>query len=125
MRIFVVFLFVFKVAELGKLRGRGFYVRLFLGEENSRRSILFVCLHVFCVQIHEVCRSPSGEVSLPLKSYRRYFRIFGMESQKVEERTTFLLQFLDLPLKWRLIMNLSGGQQRYTWLNGWYVNITK
>lgn len=40
-------------------------------------------------------------------------RIFNMRSEKIEERTTFLLQFLDLPRKWRQIMNLSGGQQRY------------
>jgi hypothetical protein len=35
-----------------------------------------------------------------------------MDSKRVAERTHFLLQFLDLPRKWRLIMNLSGGQQR-------------
>jgi ABC-type multidrug transport system ATPase subunit len=39
-------------------------------------------------------------------------RIFNMTSERVVERTHFLLQFLDLPRKWRLIMNLSGGQQR-------------
>jgi hypothetical protein len=41
-----------------------------------------------------------------------YDRIFNMDSKRVAERTHFLLQFLDLPRKWRLIMNLSGGQQR-------------
>ncbi len=44
----------------------------------------------------------------------RYFgRIFDLSSEEVRKRTEFLLEFLDLPkCKNRLIMNLSGGQQR-------------
>ena len=40
-----------------------------------------------------------------------------MSAEKVAERTEFLLQFLDLPTKWRLIQNLSGGQQRSVEVN--------
>ena len=39
-----------------------------------------------------------------------------MTTEKVKERTEFLLDFLDLPKKWVLIMNLSGGQQRFVCL---------
>ena len=39
-------------------------------------------------------------------------RIFNMSDEKINERSDFLIQFLDLPNKWRLVMNLSGGQQR-------------
>ena len=43
----------------------------------------------------------------------QYFgRIFNMSDEKINERSDFLIQFLDLPSKWRLVMNLSGGQQR-------------
>ena len=43
----------------------------------------------------------------------QYFgRIFNMSDEKIRERSDFLIQFLDLPNKWRLVMNLSGGQQR-------------
>jgi len=43
----------------------------------------------------------------------QYFgRIFIMTAEKIKERSDFLIQFLDLPNKWRLVMNLSGGQQR-------------
>ena len=43
----------------------------------------------------------------------QYFgRIFNMTDDKINERSDFLIQFLDLPSKWRLVMNLSGGQQR-------------
>ena len=42
-----------------------------------------------------------------------YFgRIFDMPRDKIRARTKFLLKFLDLPTQQRLIMNLSGGQQR-------------
>jgi ABC-type multidrug transport system ATPase subunit len=42
-----------------------------------------------------------------------YFgHIFGMTSSKIEERTNFLMEFLDLPRERRLIRELSGGQQR-------------
>ena len=44
-------------------------------------------------------------------------RVFNMSAEKVAERTEFLLQFLDLPTKWRLIQNLSGGQQRSVEVN--------
>ena len=37
---------------------------------------------------------------------------FNMPAEKIKERTEFLLEFLDLPKERRLIMNLSGGQQR-------------
>ena len=43
----------------------------------------------------------------------QYFgRIFHMSDEKINERSDFLIKFLDLPSKWRLVMNLSGGQQR-------------
>ena len=44
----------------------------------------------------------------------RYFGyIFGMSSRQIEERTLFLMDFLDLPRsKRRLIREMSGGQQR-------------
>ena len=43
----------------------------------------------------------------------QYFgRIFSMSRARVAERTEFLLHFLDLPSSWRLVANLSGGQQR-------------
>jgi len=43
----------------------------------------------------------------------QYFgRVFNMTQEKISERADFLMDFLDLPKKWRLIMNLSGGQQR-------------
>ena len=35
-----------------------------------------------------------------------------MTPEKVKERTKFLIEFLDLPNRWALISNLSGGQQR-------------
>ena len=35
-----------------------------------------------------------------------------MSPDKIKERSDFLIQFLDLPNKWRLVVNLSGGQQR-------------
>ncbi|ALC47216.1 CG9990 [Drosophila busckii] len=38
--------------------------------------------------------------------------IFGMETKEILERLQFLLNFLDLPSKKRLVKNLSGGQQR-------------
>eukprot|EP00095_Tigriopus_kingsejongensis_P012233 snap_masked-scaffold87_size395581-processed-gene-0.4 protein:Tk12233 transcript:snap_masked-scaffold87_size395581-processed-gene-0.4-mRNA-1 annotation:"abc transporter g family member 20 isoform x2" len=42
-----------------------------------------------------------------------YFgRIYNLSSRKIQERTEFLMDFLDLPKAKRLIMNLSGGQQR-------------
>ena len=40
-------------------------------------------------------------------------RIFNMSTEKIIQRSDFLIQFLDLPSKWRLVVNLSGGQQRY------------
>ena len=43
----------------------------------------------------------------------RYFgTIFNMPAEKIIARTRFLLEFLDLPKEKRLIMNMSGGQQR-------------
>ena len=42
-----------------------------------------------------------------------YFgRIFDMPRERIRARTKFLIKFLDLPTQQRLIMNLSGGQQR-------------
>jgi len=42
-----------------------------------------------------------------------YFgRIFRLSKQKLDERIEFLLSFLDLPHKNRLVQNLSGGQKR-------------
>ena len=42
-----------------------------------------------------------------------YFgRIFDMPRERIRARTEFLIKFLDLPKEKRLIMNLSGGQQR-------------
>ncbi|XP_059488406.1 ABC transporter G family member 23-like [Neocloeon triangulifer] len=38
--------------------------------------------------------------------------IFGLDTEKIEERLTFLLKFLELPSKNRLVKTLSGGQQR-------------
>lgn len=44
-----------------------------------------------------------------------YFgRVNGMTSGAIERRTAFLIQFLNLPEKERLISQLSGGQQRRT-----------
>ena len=40
------------------------------------------------------------------------FRIFNMTPDRIQERHDFLIGFLDLPKKWRLVNNLSGGQQR-------------
>nr|AHK05671.1 ATP-binding cassette transporter sub-family H 88708 [Tigriopus japonicus] len=43
----------------------------------------------------------------------QYFgRVYDLTAAKIRERTEFLLNFLDLPKERRLIMNLSGGQQR-------------
>ena len=44
--------------------------------------------------------------------YPILFRIFNMSAARIQERSDFLIQFLDLPSKWRLVVNLSGGQQR-------------
>ena len=42
-----------------------------------------------------------------------YFRrIFGMTHAKYEERLDFLMKFLDLPSRKRMLKNMSGGQQR-------------
>ncbi|XP_069035992.1 ABC transporter G family member 20 isoform X2 [Lepisosteus oculatus] len=41
-----------------------------------------------------------------------YGRIHGLASKETEARMTFLIDFLDLPDKSRLIRNLSGGQKR-------------
>ena len=41
------------------------------------------------------------------------YRIFNMSAEKISKRSEFLIQFLDLPSKWRLVVNLSGGQQRW------------
>ena len=35
-----------------------------------------------------------------------------MTPERIQERYDFLIGFLDLPKKWRLVTNLSGGQQR-------------
>ena len=35
-----------------------------------------------------------------------------MTPERIQERYDFLIGFLDLPKKWRLVNNLSGGQQR-------------
>ncbi|OQR77411.1 ABC transporter G family member 20-like, partial [Tropilaelaps mercedesae] len=39
-------------------------------------------------------------------------KVFRMPSRIIEDRIQFLLKFLDLPEKGRLVKNLSGGQQR-------------
>lgn len=42
-----------------------------------------------------------------------YFgRLYRIKRGIVKERMSFLLKFLDLPDKWRLVRNLSGGQKR-------------
>ena len=42
-----------------------------------------------------------------------YFaRLFNMTHKSIQERIKFLLAFLDLPDKTRLVGNLSGGQKR-------------
>ena len=46
------------------------------------------------------------------------FRIFNMSAARIQERSDFLIQFLDLPSKWRLVVNLSGGQQRSVTCSG-------
>ena len=40
------------------------------------------------------------------------FYLILQSSSKIEERTDFLIEFLDLPKSKRLIRELSGGQQR-------------
>ncbi|CAH0398024.1 unnamed protein product [Chilo suppressalis] len=48
-----------------------------------------------------------------IKETMMYFGwIFGMETGRIAERLTFLLNFLDLPSGNRMVKNLSGGQQR-------------
>lgn len=52
-----------------------------------------------------------GEFSI--KETMMYFGwIFGMDTDEINERLKFLLNFLDLPSQNRLVKNLSGGQQR-------------
>ncbi|XP_044743835.1 ABC transporter G family member 23 isoform X2 [Chrysoperla carnea] len=52
-----------------------------------------------------------GEFSI--KETMMYFGwIFGMSTGEIQDRLTFLLNFLDLPSQNRLVKNLSGGQQR-------------
>lgn len=52
-----------------------------------------------------------GEFSI--EETMKYFGwIFSMETAEITERLRFLLDFLDLPGKERLVKNLSGGQQR-------------
>ncbi|EEB10801.1 ABC transporter, putative [Pediculus humanus corporis] len=52
-----------------------------------------------------------GEFSI--KETMMYFGwIFGMETDEINDRLQFLLNFLDLPSENRLVKNLSGGQQR-------------
>ena len=46
-----------------------------------------------------------------------------MSPEKIKERSDFLIQFLDLPNKWRLVVNLSGGQQRLVMMLIFAVNI--
>ena len=41
-----------------------------------------------------------------------------MSAARIQERSDFLIQFLDLPSKWRLVVNLSGGQQRSVTCSG-------
>ena len=50
--------------------------------------------------------------------YPILFRIFNMSAARIQERSDFLIQFLDLPSKWRLVVNLSGGQQRSVTCSG-------
>lgn len=48
-----------------------------------------------------------------IKETLNYFgHIFGMTTARIDERTDFLMEFLDLPRAKRLIRELSGGQQR-------------
>ena len=55
--------------------------------------------------------------------YSFHCRIFNMSPEKIKERSDFLIQFLDLPNKWRLVVNLSGGQQRLVMMLIFAVNI--
>lgn len=41
-----------------------------------------------------------------------FARLFGMKDRKIKERVRFLVSFLELPDKDRLVGNLSGGQKR-------------
>lgn len=41
-----------------------------------------------------------------------FARLFGMKDKKIKERVRFLVNFLELPDKDRLVGNLSGGQKR-------------
>ena len=42
-----------------------------------------------------------------------YFaRLYGMTRAKYKERLNFLMEFLDLPSKTRVLEQMSGGQQR-------------
>lgn len=41
-----------------------------------------------------------------------FARLFGMKDKKIKERVRFLVSFLELPDKDRLVGNLSGGQKR-------------
>ena len=42
-----------------------------------------------------------------------YFaRLYGMTRAKFKERLEFLMKFLDLPSATRILLNMSGGQQR-------------
>eukprot|EP00096_Caligus_rogercresseyi_P014658 TRINITY_DN7173_c0_g1_i1.p1 TRINITY_DN7173_c0_g1~~TRINITY_DN7173_c0_g1_i1.p1 ORF type:complete len:745 (+),score=193.02 TRINITY_DN7173_c0_g1_i1:231-2465(+) len=47
-----------------------------------------------------------------LETLEYFGRIFHMTAQSIKSRAEFLIDFLDLPRKNRLIQNLSGGQQR-------------
>lgn len=50
---------------------------------------------------------------LSIKETLQYFgALFGMSSDQVNERSSFLVKFLDLPEEKRLVRNLSGGQKR-------------
>jgi len=46
------------------------------------------------------------------ESLNYFGKIYGLSTQKMEERSTFLIKFLQLPDPDRRIGNLSGGQKR-------------
>ena len=44
--------------------------------------------------------------------YFTFSRIFGLSRSRFDQRLDFLMKFLDLPSKKRMLQNMSGGQQR-------------
>lgn len=52
-----------------------------------------------------------GEFTI-MESLQYFGRIYGMDKASVKKQSAFLLDFLDLPKKNRMVRTLSGGQQR-------------